>query len=759
MPPTRYLAAFCIGAISSFYLPEQGNLWAWCVGLLLCAGLAFCLRRVAWQQKAACTFLCLLLGAIYAIGRTEIALSQAYPAQLYPTSQTIRVQVTGLPETDENGRTRFIGIAQTANQQNYRVLFQDYYARDWRVGDVWQTTARIRAAVATRNPAGFDREAWALANGIDGMASLGKEREAVAVSTKSSLHFFNQLRADIVQTWQRNASADYPQGVGLMTALAVGNRSDLSQAAWDSFRPLGLNHLISISGLHISMVGVLAAWLAQRCMRLLPVLPARPKVISIVVGWLAAVVYTGLAGWEIPALRSLIMLTVWAIAWLARGHWGVWQTWWAACAAVLLYQPTSVLAVGFWLSFGLVGALLWALSCRLPSRPKPYDTLRQAFIGQWAATLVGGIATIFLFGILAVYSPLVNAVAIPFFSGILTPLALVASALPFAPLQRLAAWLGEHTIHILLALSQHLPEQAFAQPPSFLFWLTILATLIILLPRGTALKPLACVIIASFLLYTPPAPRAPLAVHVWDVGQGLSVLLQTRNHNLLFDTGTPAAEMALLPNLRALGIQQIDTLVLSHHDNDHDGGYAALHRAIPIHQTWAGQPAHYANAKPCTHGTNWQQDGVWFEFLTPNTQSNNDNDQSCVLRIVAGEQALLIMGDVGNDGETALLRQYGEQLASQVLVLGHHGSKSSSHARFLDHVAPSVAIASSGFANHFRHPHPDVQQRLASRQIALWRTDTQGSLHFELGNHRTIELMEQPKKWWQRKPFATLPPS
>ena len=225
----------------------------------------------------------------------------------------------------------------------------------------------FRAAVGTRNPVGFDREAWALANQIDGMATLGKER--IPVPKTPPLFNINRLREHIIRTWQTNA-AQYPQGTGLMTALAVGNRSGLSPEMWAALRPLGLNHLISISGLHIGMVAVLAGWLCRFLLRFSPVMPARPRVWIGLVSWLAACVYTGLAGWEIPALRSLMMLTVLGAAWMVRGYVGGWQMWWAACTAVLLYQPASVLAAGFWLSFGLVGVLLWALACRLPAISK-----------------------------------------------------------------------------------------------------------------------------------------------------------------------------------------------------------------------------------------------------------------------------------------------------------------------------------------------------------------------------------------------------
>ena len=237
------------------------------------------------------------------------------------------------------------------------------------------------------------------------------------------------------------------------------------------------------------------------------------------------------------------------------------------------------------------------------------------------------------------------------------------------------------------------------------------------------------------------------------MGQGLSVLLQTRTQNILFDTGNQASQ-TVLPNLHALGIRQIDTLILSHHDNDHDGGYPELARQLPVRTLLAGQPQYYPDARHCSGGTHWQADGVWFEFLTPPKQpAQSDNQQSCILRVIAGEHALLIMGDSGNPEEMQLIERYGDKLHSQILVLGHHGSKSASSSLFLQYVAPHTAIASSGLGNRFRHPHPDTQQRLQRQNIRLLRTDTQGSLHLSLGNEALQIHPIERTAWWQRKPI------
>nr|WP_314488006.1 DNA internalization-related competence protein ComEC/Rec2 [uncultured Kingella sp.] len=774
---TLYLAALCLGIMASFRLPETGWWGLWAAALLaVSAWTVYGARRNRLGHfQAAFALACALLGAAYGVARTQMALNHQWTVADSAQSVLLRVQVTGLPERDELGRTRFVGIGQTEGGRSYRLLFADYAARDWRVGEVWRVKARVKAAIGTRNAVGFDREAWALANGLDGTASLAKER--FRLPEQASGVWFNRWREDWASRWQ-DAAARYSQGAGLMRALALGDKSGVSAQTWAAVRPLGLNHLLSISGLHVGMVGWLAAWLATLLLRVLPRVPQSPRVWTSAVGFAAAVVYAGLAGFDVPALRSVLMIGVFALAWARHRQAGSWHTWWTAMTVVLLWQPAAALSAGFWLSFGLVGALIWATAGRKSKRDVLVyiqhddvdddfrlpeltwrDKLRIAASAQWAATLLGGVATIALFGLLPIFSPLANAVAIPLFSWLLVPLALLASALPFAAPKLAAAWLGEQTVAAIQWAGERLPEMAFAHAPAPLLWLALAGALVLLLPRGTRIKPLACCALAAFALYRPPAAVAhsgSLKITVWDVGQGLSVLLQTASQNILYDSGTAnAAEMALLPNLRAAGITHLDVVIASHHDDDHDGGLPAVQQRYPDAALWAGQPENYPRARYCQSGTTWTADGVYFEWLTlPHSADTPDNDASCVLRVIAGSHALLITGDLSARGEAQLIAQYGDALQSDVLVLGHHGSKSSSSGAFVNRVAPRWAIASSGFANAYRHPHPDVINRLAAHGVTLLRTDTQGAWVITLaGDEASVAQLARAKYWWQKKPF------
>lgn len=629
-------------------------------------------------------------------------------------------------------------------------LLSDYRLRDWPVGSRWRVSARVRPMVGEVNLRGLNREAWALSNGIGGIGSVGRER----VRLEAGGGGIAVWRDAVSRRWQgvQTGGHDFSDGLGLMRALSIGEQSALRPELWQAFRPLGLTHLVSISGLHVTMVAVLFGWLVRLSLRRLPLTPSRPRLWVLAGGLVGALLYAVLAGFSVPTQRSVLMLAVFAWAWWRGSGASGWDGWWQALAAVLLFDPSAVLGVGTWLSFGLVAALVWVSAGRLNARGR-----MAAVRGQWAASLLSVVLLGYLFASLPLASPLVNALAIPWFSWVLTPLALLGSVLPFAPLQWTAAALAEYTLRLLVLLAGHAPEAAVAAAPLPLAVLAAVAALLALLPCGTGLRPFAWLVLAGFAFYRPAAvAEGRLKAVVMDAGQGLSVLVRTKEHDLLFDTGTAqAAAAGIVPSLNALGVRRLDRLILSHHDNDHDGGFQAVTDGRAVARITAGQPEFYPQAEPCRE-TQWQWDGVRFELLRPseNAQGLEDNDQSCVLRVVAGGDALLVTGDLGRRGEAELVGKYGGALYSQVLVLGHHGSDTASSGLFLHAVSPQYAVASSGYANAYKHPAAAVQARVKAHGITLLRTDLSGALLFELGDGDVYRgRLKTWKPYWQKKPF------
>lgn len=737
----QVLAAWVAGVLLSFALPVPPPPAVWAAVLCL-AGLLFFRWRAAGVVLAVA-----VLAAGYGVWRTQSALAAQW--QSGRGKVMLSFEVADLPQK-EGRRTLFLARGKASDGRVFRVRLSDYSRRDWPAGSRWRAEVNLKPPVGEVNLRGFDREAWALSNGIDALGTAGKVREALP-DDGMKLGLL-PLRSALSSRWQE-VSPEAADGAALMRALSIGEQNALPDRMWQVFRPLGLNHLVSISGLHVSMVAVLAAWLAGRLLRRLPFSVRRPRALMLSVGMAAAFFYAGLAGFSVPTLRSLLMLGAVAAGWLAGGSVSAWRGWWLAAALVLLFEPSAALAAGTWLSFGLVAALLMAGSWRGSS-------FRQtALRAQWAATLMSVVAVGWFFGTVPLLSPLVNALAIPWFSWVLVPLALSASLLPFHPLQWLAVWLAEYSLRVLAWLAGFAPEWGVAAAPWPLAVLAVLAAGVLLLPRGLALRAPAVLVLAGFVFYQPAqVKRGRVKVVVLDVGQGLSVFFQTASKSLLFDTGTAgAAQMQTLPSLRAAGVRRLDMLLLSHHDDDHDGGADLVGQAFEPRELFAGQPEFYPRAKSCRYPHRWNWDGVDFEFLSDGMESGGkeDNDQSCVLRVSAGRDAFLVTGDLGVKGEGRLVDAYGDSLRSDVLVLGHHGSKTASSGRFLNAVSPAYAVASSGFNNSYRHPARAVQDRVAAHGIALLRTDRQGAWVFELGGQTlSAGQWRTYRPYWRRKPFA-----
>ena len=720
------LAIYCIMAIFGLVILAIWKRWHWCLTIaIICFGIWFGL----W--------------------RTQTILNNQLALSLTRTVQIVQLIVIDIPHTDKR-RTRFLAQVQMPDRAKQIWLLSDYQRRQWLPGSQWVVEVRVRPAIGMVNQVGFNQEAWALSNHIVALGTIKGQRKKLD-SIESWRGYFTGLRMSLGQSWQQQSSA-YPQGVPLLQALTVGDQAALPDNAWQIFRPLGINHLVSISGLHVGMLAMLAAWLCNKLLRLLPFQINQPWRYVRLTAVVVAIIYSGLAGFAVPTQRSMLMIIALALTW-RRGHLRPLQVWWLVMSIVLLYDPLATLSVGFWLSFLLVAALMWAGEGFLY-----LSRIMQIIQAQWAAGIASIILVAYIFGSVPLLSPFVNVLAIPFFTLILVPIALLSVCIPFQPILQFAAWLSEQTMLILNQIAEYAPEYYPAHAPIILWLLGSIAVLIILLPKGFYLRPWALLIMTVLLTYRPDKPKSgQVLIKIWDIGQGLAVSFNTTNHAMLFDTGTAyATQSILIPNMQAAGIKRLDKLVLSHNDEDHDGGAELIRQQFKPREIWAGQSQAYSYAvQKCQAGKNWQWDGVWFEFLNlPVLEKAKKNEHSCVLRAIAADKAILITGDLSKKNERVLVATYGEKLFSQILVLGHHGSHSSSDLSFLRAVSPEFGVASSGFANHYGHPHSKVLNLLKQEEIKILRTDHMGGLY--------VLLSEQPIRWyslkfykpyWQRKPF------
>ncbi|WXK23362.1 ComEC/Rec2 family competence protein [Mycetohabitans endofungorum] len=381
--------------------------------------------------------------------------------------------------------------------------------------------------------------------------------------------------------------------------------------------------------------------------------------------------------------------------------------------------------------------------------------LASAIRVQWAVTLGLAPLTVVWFSQIPALGPVANAIAIPWVSILVVPAVLLAIAIP-SPWDALLLQLAHRLVQWLFAILDALASPAWGvwylpapEPASLL--LALVGAAWMLGPRGWPLRAAAPILWLPLLW---PAPRAPLAdgfrVTALDIGQGTAVLVETARRRLLFDAGPGpeagnAGQRIVVPFLRAHDVNALDMLVVSHRDVDHAGGVPAVLADMPVaqmqaslppaHPLWARATACGAITRACRAGERWRWDGVTFEFLWPTGAADprKPNATACALRVSNALGAVLIASDIERAAERALVERHGPALSSDVLIVPHHGSKTSSTDAFLDSVRPRMAVFQVGYRNRFGHPHPLVAARYRVRGVDMLRSDNDGAVRIDSG--------------------------
>lgn len=727
--------------------------------------------------------LALAAGFLWAAQRAEWRLADSLPMAREGEDLALTGRVDELPQQLPDGvRFAFVPDGGSAGVPG-RILLSWYRLQDDELappvvvaGERWRFVVRIKRPHGFVNPEGFDYEAWLLERELRATGYVRGGARRLDAGPGSFMHRVHRARGEIRDRFLAVlGEAPY---AGVLAALVIGDQRAIPAAQWDVFRRTGISHLVAISGMHISLIGLLGAALVGAAWRRVPGLvlrlPARKA--AALAAIVAASAYALLAGMGIPVQRALIMLCVVGLALLLGRAPSPGRVLLLALAGVLLVDPWAVLAAGFWLSFGAVGIIMLVLGARHGRRERGAGW-RAAVKTQAAITLATMPLLIALFQSFSIVSPLANALAIPVVSFVVTPLALLAAILPFDFLLHLAHGsfaLLMQPVDWLAAVPVALWRQA--APPAWLVGAGVAAVLLLLLPRPTPARMPAVFVLAGLLLWQPGRPAAgDFVATVLDVGQGLAVHVQTATHALLYDAGPPygdaadAGERVILPFLAASGVVRIDRLVLSHDDADHVGGARSVLDGVDVggvlasegdaagFWTDAGGRGAGAERLACSDGQRWEWDGVRFEVLHPwgdGRRVRRNNDLSCVLKVTGAGGSLLLVGDLETRGEAAMIARHGaEALASSVVVVGHHGSRTSSSAAFVDAVLPEAAIHSAGYRNRFGHPFPAVWARWAEAGARNWRTDSQGAIRVEVtasGADVTAARQQNPRYWHGR---------
>ncbi len=715
------------------------------------------------------------LGFFWAATFATIRLNDELPKEWEQKSINVVGVIATLPEITEKGERFQFDVEKILTQgaKVPRHISLNFYGErntpstvnHFHAGERWQFSVKLKRPHSTYNPHGYDFEGWALENNI---------RATGSISNKSGYKKLNNLvwrPSYLVEKVRENLGNYITQSLankpysGVIRALVVGDDSRISQAQWNVYLRTGVNHLMSISGLHITMLAglafVITAFVWRRVPSLVLRMPTRKA--ATIIGIVIAVLYALLAGMSVPTQRTLYMLITFAAALLFGRNLAISRALAIALIVVVLLDPWATISAGFWLSFSAVAIIVYVSVGRLMAQ----HWIKEAVNTQWAVTLGLLPLLIVMFGQTSIISPLANAFAIPIISLVVVPLAILGSLIHVDFILQASHFILQICMQCLTWLAI-LPTWQQAAPPMWAMITAIFGILWLLLPRGFPQRWLGLVLLLPLFFVNSQRPtQGEMQVTVLDIGQGLSVVVKTAKHTLLYDAGPKYNEQSdaggriVVPYLRAEGVKQLDGFIVSHNDIDHSGGASSVLAQVPVGWfassfTESDSMLLPANALKCFAGQHWQWDGVSFEVLYPSWQSYEntsltDNNRSCVVKITSQFGSILLTGDIEELAETSLLETNKNALASDVLVAPHHGSKTSSSVGFVQAVGAKHIIFTVGYLNRFKHPKPMIEKRYENSGAWLYRSDYNGALLIDFTRKTNVQIQAwrqaQPRYW------------
>ena len=704
----------------------------------------------------------IFLGLFWSLFQANLYLNDQLPVALENKNIAITGTIINLPQHTDN-RLRF--EFRPDHHSDFKlpnILRLNWYRPfpvELNAGEKWQLTVRLKRAYGLSNPGSFDYEAWLFQHGITatGYVRNTPNNHRLKTATRFS---FNTLRQSLLK--QQHATLSSSDYLGIINGLTTGYRDNISRKQWQILQASGTAHLLAISGLHIGLAALIGffcfRWLWTIRKKNLLLIPTHEM--AAIGSLLIAFLYTGLAGFSIPSQRALLMVATVSIAILFRRSIAPFSLLGLSLFIVLIIDPLVVLSAGFWLSFSAVAIILYT---NIGRHPKPH--------WQWLkmhSLIALGLSPLLLlfFQQTSLIAPIANLITIPFISFIIVPLLLLSSLLlvitePLGITETIGILLLK-LVEYLLSLfwpfldylaSLPLAKWTITTLPFHYYVIIAIACLLLLSPRGLPAKNLALLALTPLFLFSPKQPHlGEFWFTLLDVGQGLSAVVQTHSHTLVFDTGPRfndsfnTGTAVVRPFLLSQGLKKINTLIISHADNDHIGGALPLIKSIPVHKIISSVPELLPAALPCTAGDSWQWDNVTFEFLHPQiNDQGSENNLSCVLKVNNDQGSLLLTGDIEHETEDLLIQRYGTQLQSTILVAPHHGSKTSSSLEFIHAVQPKFVLYPAGYQNRFNFPHDIVVHRYNNNKIKSFNTSHVGAISFKF-NHNGVS---SPDLWRQ----------
>lgn len=709
-------------------------------------------------------------GFLWAMLQAQIILFHSLDTELEGQDITVYGSIASLPEVKDR-RVRFeFEITQLLHNgqahkhpQRIRLSWYDQ-APELKVGQSWQLVVRLKRPHGLMNPGGFDYEGWLYQNRIRATGYVRDSDDNKLLGAPTGRYviavFRERLAAAIRQQLPDSAFA------GVITALAIGDVREISARQWEVFRRTGTTHLIAISGMHITLIASLLFYLIKagwsRSVFLVTRIPA-PTAAGMG-ALIAALAYALLAGFSIPTQRAWLMITVAMIALMFKRQRAISHVLAIALIAVLLLDPFAVMDVGFWLSFGAVAIIFFGTAGRL--RPSGW---------WWKWGKIHVLITIGLTPLLLLFfqqlswvSPLANFIAVPWVTFLVIPPALIGTVLvlPFPLLAQPLFEAGNFSMATLWRLLELLAQPAWvtgnqAVPSLAAFIAAAIGVALLLAPRGIPIRWLGVFWFLPLLMMRPSAPAAgAYQFTLLDVGQGLAAVLRTQEHVLIFDTGPrfsadfDTGQAVIVPYLIAQGIKKIDVLIVSHGDNDHKGGVESLLELYPVEKILSSVPEqiNHATATSCVAGQRWRWNEVDFEILHPPVAAAaTENNLSCVLRVSNGAGSVLLTGDIEKQAEAELLASSAAKLKTDILVVPHHGSKTSSSDDFVVAAAPSYALFPVGYRNRFNFPRSEIVEKYRMAGSQLFDSARHGAITFSIDQEGVGEprlYRHEARRYW-----------
>ncbi len=739
---------FCFSELPSPIIPL--------IFIIFIAGLKFFFKRKIILN----IILAFAMGSFWMTLTAHHVLNWSLPKSLEGKDLIVSGRIASIPEVNHD-RVQFL-FQMSQPKVKVRLNWYKTYIVP-KVGDQWDFEVRLKRPHGLMNPGGFDYETWLFQHRIRATGYIIDSPLNRKIASKLHEQFIDRARASLLQNMNHVLKG---QTLGpMIDALTLGVQDGITQDQWDILRVTGTSHLMAISGLHITCVAgffyLLTGFFWRRIARA-PLFIATPRV-SAVMGLLAALIYSAMAGFSVPTQRALVMLGVyWGIQIIGR-HVQLWHAFFLALLIVCVLDPLDVLSASCWLSFGAVAMLIYGLSNRLNAKGWWWTWGRA----QWVVSIGLIPLSLFYFGQSSLISPLANVIAIPWVSFTVVPLSLIgcvcaAFSLTLSHFFLMLALFSLNAIWWILEKMASIPHASWQASvhSTFILVVTLLGVVLFLAPRGYSSRFLGLVGLLPLLCSEFPRPLpGEMWLTILDVGQGLATVVRTAQHNVVFDTGPAvyggldAGDAVVIPFLKAVGIKQLDVMVISHADNDHRGGAKAVLKSMQVGEILEGEPLHLSKQvreRPCRIGQHWQWDGVSFVFLYPpaNRGERTRNNNSCVLKISTRSNSALLPGDIEKPAEDFLVTHEKELLSAQILVAPHHGSRTSSSKSFIEAVHPSVVVYPTGYRNRYRFPSQLVIRRYEALGTSAYNTAYTGAITFKLSELGDISA---PDCWRQDK--------